>query len=140
MKKIGLILSMLMLPMLMFSQSIEGLWKTVDDKTGKAKSVVRIYKNDGKLYGKIIKLIDNDEENPLCTACNGDLKNEPIKGMQIINGLELNKGKWEGHDGILDPDNGKLYKCKIWAENDRKLNVRGYIGPVYRTQTWYRYQ
>ncbi|MFO7878809.1 MAG: DUF2147 domain-containing protein [Bacteroidota bacterium] len=140
MKKLSFLIFLFIFPFLLSAQSVEGLWKTIDDDTGKAKSIVRVYKANGMLYGEIVKLIDKEEDNPLCTECTGKLKDKPIEGMQIINGLEQKRGKWEGKDGILDPENGKLYKCKIWAEGDKKLSVRGYIGPVYRTQTWLRYR
>ncbi|MFP4663990.1 MAG: DUF2147 domain-containing protein [Bacteroidales bacterium] len=140
MKKLSFLIFLFIFPFLLSAQSVEGLWKTIDDNTGKAKSIVRVYKVNGMLYGEIVKLIDKEEDNPLCTECTGKLKNKPIEGMQIIKGLEQKRGKWEGKDGILDPENGKLYKCKIWAESDKKLSVRGYIGPVYRTQTWLRHR
>lgn len=121
---------------------VTGSWKTIDDETGKAKSIVKLYKKDGKLYGKITKLFRaaDEEQNPLCDECEGTLHNKPILGMQIINGLELDDDEWEGDDGILDPKNGKLYDCKIWVDEDDSdvLNVRGYIGFIYRTQTWHR--
>lgn len=138
MKKIIAIV-VFMLPVFLMAQSLEGLWKTVDDKTGKAKSIVKIYKSGGKLYGKVIEIIDKEVDVPKCTECKGKLKNKPIEGLQIINGLTKKRGKWKGDDGILDPENGKFYDCKIWLESKRKLNVRGYIGPIFRTQTWYRH-
>lgn len=138
MKKLAFIL-LFCIPSLVFSQSVKGLWKTIDDETGKVKSIVKIYKKNNLLYGKVVEVIDKQgRETPICDKCPGDLKNEPIEGMQIINGLELKRGKWKGDDGILDPEKGKYYNCKIWPENKHKLNVRGYIGPLFRTQTWLR--
>jgi len=121
---------------------VTGTWKTIDDETGKPKSLVKLYKKDGKLYGKIIKLFRtaDEEQDPLCDECEGALHNKKIIGMQIVNGLELDDDEWEGDDGILDPKNGKLYDCKIWLDEDNPdiLNVRGYIGWIFRTQTWHR--
>lgn len=120
---------------------IVGKWKTIDDGTGEVKSIVEITKKDGKLYGKIIKLFNEDPNyDPLCDECKDHLNGKKIIGMQIINGLKLNDGKWAGDNGILDPDNGKYYDCKIWVdkEDPKKLNVRGYIAFLYRTQTWIR--
>jgi len=119
--------------------SIIGKWKTIDDVTGEVKSIVNITIKDGKAYGKIIQLFNEDlNYDPVCNACKGRLKKNKIIGMQIINGLYLKDGKWVGKKGILDPDNGKLYNCKLWVdeENHYKLNVRGYIGFFYRSQTW----
>lgn len=123
----------------LFSQKEVGVWRTVDDDTGIDKSHVEIYKRNGKLYGKIVKILDTSEgENPLCTECSGALKNKPILGMQIINGLEKRRRDWYLDNGILDPENGRTYNCKIWLKDDNTLYVRGYVGFFYRTQEWYR--
>lgn len=119
--------------------SIKGRWKTIDDETGKAKSIVNIWVYKGKAYGKIIRLFrgPGEEKNPKCTECKGRLNGKPIKGMTIMWGLKKDGDEWE--DGsILDPANGKVYDCKIWTEGSGKLKVRGYLGPFYRTQTWYK--
>ncbi len=120
-------------------QSIIGQWKTIDDETKQARSIVELSIKNNKLYGKIVKLFPRSDETgeALCKKCKGSLKNQPILGMQIINGLSLEDGRWQ--DGkILDPNNGKFYSCKIWLEN-RNLKVRGYIGFFFRTQQWLRY-
>jgi uncharacterized protein (DUF2147 family) len=139
MKKIALIFAILFVPFFLHAQTVEGLWKTIDDETGKEKSIVKVYKSGGKLYGQVVRVLDKEPgTTPKCTACEGKLKNKNIEGMTIIFGLEKNKDKWEGKDGILDPAKGKYYKCKIWLESDNKLAVRGQIGPIGRTQTWHR--
>ena len=126
----------------LFAQSIEGVWKTVDDETGKTKSEVQLELKDGLLYGTIIKLYKEpgEDPDPLCTECSGKNKNKKIIGMQIVNGLEKSGVDWKKEDGILDPENGKLYFCKMWLDSDnpKELKVRGYIGFLYRTQTWYK--
>ena len=122
-----------------FSQSETGIWRTVDDQTGIDKSIVEIYKSGGKLYGKVIKIIDtSDGENPLCVNCKGGLKNKPILGMQIINGLQRKGKEWSGNDGLFDPETGRAYNGKIWLEDNNTLKVRGYVSFFYRTQTWHR--
>ena len=122
-----------------FSQSITGTWKTYDDETGTAKSHVKIWKGtDDKYYGKIIKLLDADDQSEVCSKCEGNKKDQPIIGMVIIDGLEKDDEEYE--DGtILDPNNGKVYDCKLWLE-DGKLQVRVYWGWFYRTQTWEKVQ
>jgi uncharacterized protein (DUF2147 family) len=124
------------------SKTEVGVWKTIDDDSGKAKSHVKIFIKDGKLYGNIIKLYreKGEEQNPLCTECKGSKKDKPIIGMQIISGLEKDGNEWYKDDGILDPSDGKVYDCKLWLdENDSDiLNVRGYIGWIYKTQNWHR--
>lgn len=131
-----LLLFLLFFSVSMYSQSIVGKWKTIDDNTGEAKSIVKIYIKNGKAYGDIIKLLNNKEENPLCDDCPGDRHMKPLMGLTIITGLKNDDGYWKADDGILDPANGKLYDVKIWRDGN-KLNVRGYIGPFFRTQTWY---
>lgn len=124
------------------AQSVLGKWKTIDDETGKAKSIVLIYKKDSKLYGKIVKLYKEkgEDQDPICKVCPGKRKNKKVVGMNIITALEKDGSEWEGDEAILDPNNGKLYDCKLWVDEDdsNKLQVRGYIGFFFRTQTWHR--
>ena len=122
--------------------SAVGRWTTVDDETKKPKSVVTIYEEGGKLFGKIEKLFrePNEEQNPLCDKCEGALKNQPILGMVILRDLKKDGDEWSGGT-ILDPANGKTYKCKIAVEDGgKKLKVRGFIGIalIGRTQYWVR--
>jgi uncharacterized protein (DUF2147 family) len=119
-----------------------GRWTTIDDETKKPKSVIAIYEENGKLFGKIEKLFrePNEPENPVCDKCEGALKNQPILGMVILRGLKKDDDEWTGGT-ILDPANGKTYKCKIAVEDGgKKLKVRGYIGMslLGRTQRWVR--
>jgi uncharacterized protein (DUF2147 family) len=121
------------------SQTVIGKWKTIDDETGKAKSIVEIYEKSGKIYGKVVDILEEENKKRVCSNCSGDDKNKPILGMIIIKGLS--KGGSEYTNGkILDPKNGKLYKCLITLETKDKLKVRGYIGIslLGRTQHWYR--
>lgn len=119
-----------------FSQEIYGTWETIDDETGKAKSHVKIYKGtDGKVYGKIVKIMDPKKQDAKCDKCSGAKKNKPIMGMLIIEGLTAEgDGDYSGGT-ITDPNKGKVYDCTIWYE-DGKLQVRGYWGWFFRTQTW----
>jgi uncharacterized protein (DUF2147 family) len=118
-----------------------GLWKTIDDHTGKPEALIRITENNGELRGKIEKLfLDIGEKNPKCDKCEGAQKDQPIIGMTILSGMKQ-EGTEYGDGQILDPANGKMYKSRMsLADNGRKLNVRGYIGmPMLgRTQTWLR--
>lgn len=119
-----------------------GLWKSIDDATGKPKALIRISEEGGVLTGKIEKLFRAPEEdqNPVCVKCEGELKDQPIIGMTILSGLKKDGDEYAGGQ-ILDPANGKLYKSKLTVQDDgRKLNVRGYVGmPMLgRTQTWLR--
>lgn len=122
-----------------FGQTVVGKWKTIDDETGEAKSIVEIYETDGKIYGKVVDIINTERRNAICEKCNDTRKDQPVLGMVIINGLEKDDDEYEGGK-ILDPEKGKEYKCKIWLddENKDKLYVRGYVAFFYRTQNWYR--
>lgn len=118
-----------------------GKWTTIDDKTGKKKSTVELYKHDSKLYGKIIYLYPREgrPDNAVCEKCTDDRKDKLLVGLQIVRGLEWDGEVW--HSGtIVDPENGKIYKTKMWIDESApdKLNVRGYLGPFFRTQTWTR--
>ncbi|MDW3193971.1 MAG: DUF2147 domain-containing protein [Cytophagales bacterium] len=121
------------------AQSIVGKWKTVDDNSGKERSVVEIFQEDDKYFGKIIKFIPGPDEDPdpICDECKGKKKDQKIVGLQIIEDMEKEGDQYEGGE-ILDPENGKVYDCKLWIE-DGKLKVRGYIMFLYRTQTWLPY-
>ena len=121
-------------------QSALGRWKTIDDATGKPKSVVEVYQaRDGSLAGRVAEILDTkDGPNPACDKCKGALHGKPIKGMVILWGLKPDAaGKWSG-GRVLDPENGKEYSSAVWLENPDRLRVRGYWGPFYRTQTWHR--
>lgn len=120
-----------------------GLWKTIDDKTKLARSHVRIVEVNGVLEGRIEKLLNrqpDDDPDNLCRACTGDRKDKPILGMKILWGLKHDDGVWEDGE-ILDPKNGKTYRCKMKVvDGGAKLDVRGFIGIslIGRTQTWVR--
>lgn len=118
--------------------SIYGLWKTIDDETKEPKSIVEIFERDGKIFGKIVKLFlePGEDQNPICDECIGEKRNDRIIGMEIIMEMSDSGNEWINGE-ILDPENGKIYKCKLWLE-DGLLKVRGYIMFFYRTQTWHR--
>ena len=121
------------------AQTASGKWKTIDDATGKAKSVVEIYENNGKIYGKIVDILDKSKEDKVCDECDGAKKGKPIKGMIILEGLKKKGSSWEGGT-ILDPNSGKVYKCSLTLDGPDKLKVRGFVGIslLGRTQSWQR--
>lgn len=121
------------------AQTIVGKWKTTDDKTGEDNSIVEIYESNGKIYGKVIQIMDPKKQNNKCNNCKGEDKDKPILGITVIKGLKKEGDKWTGGQ-ILDPKEGKLYKCTISLKNNNELEVRGYIGIslIGRTQVWKR--
>lgn len=127
-----------MISFISFSQSIEGYWATYDDESGKLESEVKLYIKDGKLYGKIIKLYEEDPKNAKCERCTDYRKDQPVLGMVFMTGLTLKGNEWTGKKALLHPKNGKEYDGKVWLEANDKLAVRGYLGWFYRTQYWVR--
>jgi uncharacterized protein (DUF2147 family) len=121
------------------AQSVFGKWKTLNSETGKTESIVEVYKKDGKAYAKIIEIMNKDDKDRVCDACQGENKNKPILGMVILNGLKPDGKEWNGGK-ILDPKNGKYYKCYITLLNNAKLKIRGFIGIslLGRTEYWYK--
>jgi uncharacterized protein (DUF2147 family) len=117
---------------------IVGKWKTIDDETHEAKSIVQIWKaEDGMYYGKIMKIFNEAKKDDICDKCDpkDSRYKQKVLGMKII--MKMKKtGDNEYTEGtILDPNNGKVYRCKLFREGTN-LAVRGYIAFLYRTQTW----
>jgi uncharacterized protein (DUF2147 family) len=128
------------LPAVAAEPGIAGRWKTFDDKTGKPKGIVLIYEQDGQFFGKVESAIDPKDANNICDLCKDERKNKPNVGMVILRHLKRDGDEYDGGD-ILDPDNGKVYRCKArLEEGGKKLVVRGYIGIslLGRSQTWTR--
>jgi len=119
-----------------------GTWRTISDKDDMQRSLVQIWEHDGKLFGKIIKIYPRptDPKELKCDLCEGSLKNAPTIGLRILWDLRKDDDQWV--DGlILDPENGKTYKCFIELQDGgKKLKVRGFLGVslIGRTQYWHR--
>lgn len=138
-----LIISTLLCSQLCFAtaDSPAGLWRTIDDKTDKPRSLVRIKEANGVVTATVEKgLLKTDKGDRVCTKCQDDRKDQPIIGMEIVRDMKRNGGRYDGGT-ILDPDNGKTYKCimKLNEAGDA-LEVRGYIGIslIGRSQIWQR--
>lgn len=138
--RLALLLSSLLLTALLNAQSIIGRWTSIDDETGKKKSIVEITERDGRLFGHLVQLFrdPHEDQDPVCKECDpkDDRYQRKVIGMEIIRDMVKDEEGWV--DGtILDPKNGSVYDCKLWLE-DGKLKVRGYVAFFYRTQTWVR--
>jgi len=118
---------------------VTGKWKTIDDETKEAKSIVEVYEKDGKIYGKVVEILNPAKKDSKCQNCKGEDKDKPILGLTIIKGLKKDGNEYTDGD-ILDPQKGKLYSCTIKLDGNDKLSVRGYMGIslIGRSQTWYR--
>ena len=137
-----LILTLLLFAPLSFAaDSPVGLWKTVDDKTNKPRSLVRIVEENGEYKGIVEKgLREDDNPERVCEKCDAPRKNQKIQGMTFMWGLKKDGNEFKGGE-ILDPENGKIYRCKMkLVDGGKKLDVRGFIGIalIGRTQTWWR--
>ena len=139
MKRILFFAVTLLFSVTLFAQNpLLGEWITVDDATREQKSIVRIYQADnGKYYGTIIQLLDENGETAVCTECTGEDHNKPIVGLTIIRDMQLKDNELRGGK-VLDPDNGKFYYAKVYLK-DGKLILRGSLdkaGLLGRSQTW----
>jgi len=118
-----------------------GLWKTIDDDGKTEKSLVRITDSGGVLSGKIEKIFDPGKQDSTCDKCTDERKDKPVLGMVILRNLKLDpddKEIWSGGE-VLDPNNGKTYKARLKPlDGGKQLQMRGYLGPFYRTQVWHR--
>ncbi len=118
-----------------------GLWKTIDDKTGKPRGLIRIYEQNGLFFGKVEKgLAPELEKSPTCNACKDDRKDKPMIGLVIMRNMKFEAGEYRNGD-ILDPDNGSVYRCKFrLTDGGTKLQLRGFLGfsLLGRTQIWLR--
>ncbi len=139
MNKYILLIIFLCISISVTAQDIFGKWKTIDDETGEEKSIVEIYEKDGKVFGKIIEILNPLKKDALCTACEGEDYNKPILGFQLIKNLTKD-GDYYKNGSIFDPQKGKMYTCRLGvdADNPDVLEVRGYIAFFYATQYWQR--
>ncbi|MGY0619792.1 DUF2147 domain-containing protein [Lysobacter sp. A378] len=141
--RMKLLALLLVLPLsALAQQSPVGTWTTIDDDTGKAKSTVEIYQADnGTLSGRVLEVMQSAQgDNPICSECDGERKNQPIEGMVILWDAKQDGDIWKGGK-ILDPAKGKVYSLKLQPNGDgTKLEVRGFMGfsLLGRTQTWVR--
>jgi hypothetical protein len=119
-----------------------GLWSTIDDDKHIVTSVMRLaVDKDGKLMGWVIRILNPDApKDGLCSECQGDRHNRPVEGMVVLWGMARDGEKWTG-GRILDPGDGKEYRCTVQLKDPERLEVRGYIGISLfgRTQIWERY-
>ncbi len=123
----------------LFAQDVFGTWYSLDPDTGENESIIRVYKQGDEVYGRIETILREEDKDKTCIECTGEDKDRPIEGLVIMKGLKKDGEEYNGGT-ILDPKNGKYYKCYITLEDENKLKLRGYIGfsVIGRTEYWYR--
>ncbi|MER3318986.1 MAG: DUF2147 domain-containing protein [Allomuricauda sp.] len=123
-----------------WSQTVFGKWKTVDDRNGITKAIIEVYKEDGLMHAKVVKILEEGKKDARCIKCDGELKDKPILGMKIMDNFKKNnKGIYKG-DRLFDPEQAMTFRGRVWLDEDDEnlLKVRGYLAFLYRTQTWHR--
>lgn len=121
------------------AQSIQGKWKIFNKHTGQVRSIIEVFKKDQKIYGKVLHIMDPEDQDNLCTECKGKDKNQKIEGLVLVK--DFKKDGPEYVDGtITNPSDGRIYDAKLWLDEDNPniLHVRGYIAFFYKTMEWER--
>lgn len=129
----------------LWAKDITGTWQQIDDKSGAAKAIIVIFKEDNNTYsGKIVKVTPRPGYTPRekCNNCPAPYTNQPILGMTIIKGLKhVNSTNNYEKGRIIDPLSGKIYDVKVRLNNTgKRLTLRASIGVsvLGRNQTWIR--
>jgi uncharacterized protein (DUF2147 family) len=119
-------------------QSAIGHWQIVDSD-GTPGGQAEIYVENGKLFGRVTQVRPGRTPQDLCDKCSGEYKNQLILGMVIMRNFHPDGEDWVGGT-VVDPENGWVYKGKIWSEGNDKVHLRGYIGIslLGRTEVWTR--
>lgn len=154
MKKIMAVLASLLLfgTLCFAADPAEGYWLSIDEKTNEETAGWKIWQEGGKLYGKILSLAGKPLDE-MTTGGKGKSYDNFMKGVDIgtlrtvgtswiWDLTNQGEGKW-ANGYIIDPNDGKRYKCRItFHKADGKkyktdtLEMRGEIGPFGRSQFW----
>lgn len=121
--------------------TVVGKWRTIDDGNGKPSSIVEVYLENNKLYGRVLQVLQSSQgPHPKCIKCSGERKDQPVEGMVIMWDLTSKDGVQWDNGSILDPKNGTSYRCRVKLASPERLQVRGFVGISLfgRTQTWER--
>lgn len=120
------------------AQSVIGKWYSVDPDDQK-ETIIELYLKEGKLFGKVVALLQDEDKNKTCNKCPGEFKGKPLLGMEILQGFSFENNIWT-KGVILVPKTGREYKCNISIDDKQRLVIRGYIGFSLfgRSTYWYR--
>ena len=114
-----------------------GNWQYVD---GARTTFIRTFEDGGQLKAEIEKVTKGGVDDPAaaCAKCSGENKDKPMKGLIILWDTKKDGGNWK--DGkLLDPDSGRLVNGSTELdEGGRKLNVKGSVSIIHKTQVWVR--
>lgn len=137
----GLVIATLLIAMssAIQAQTPVGTWVTIDDKRQVDIAHIRIYQEDGKLFGQVVKLLPN-AQNRTCNGCEGHEKGRSIVGMTLIRDVISMDEKYWGKGKLFDPNSGREFDCAMWLDTPDILKVRASFGLsiIGRTQTWTR--
>lgn len=121
-------------------KTVFGKWKTIDDRNGVEKAIIKIYEKEGLMYGEVHEILEEGKKDAVCEKCDDERKDMPVLGMEIITAAKKSdKNEYKGKT-LFDPEQAMTFRCKIWLDDDDEdlLKVRGYLAFIYRTQTWIR--
>jgi uncharacterized protein (DUF2147 family) len=121
-------------------QNAVGHWQVLNSD-GSPGGKVETYLQEGKLFGRVTEVRPGRTPKDVCDKCTGDNKNQQILGMVMMRNFHSEGDDWV--DGtVVDPENGKEYKGKVWAVGKDTLKMRGFIGIslLGRTESWVRIQ
>ena len=116
-----------------------GHWQVMNSD-GTPGGKVDTYLENGKLFGRVTEVRPGRTPKDVCDKCSGEYKNQLILGMVNMRNFHTEADDWVGGT-VVDPENGKEYKGKIWAVGKDTLRMRGYILGISllgRTETWTR--
>ncbi len=124
------------------AQAYLGDWRAVDDESGEARAVVRLYEDGGQLFGRIVQVLPTRREptpNFGCRSCVGEFAGADLRDIPIVRDLEW-QGEGFGGGHIYDPRSGRRYNAALTLDGENRLRVRGYVGfrALGRTQVWER--
>ena len=115
--------------------SAVGNWQYVD---GTKITFITTVEEGSQLKARITKVTKDGKDDPAatCSKCSGDSKDKPMAGLLILWDTKKDGENWK--DGkLLDPDTGRVVTGKVdVADGGRKLNVKGSVAFISKTQAW----
>lgn len=124
---ISLILKVFLISTYLSGQSPIGIWESYHPDKKTPLSHIEIYQSDEAYSARIVKIIDQDVVTR-CDKCKGELENELLVGMIVLRDLKK-KGNGKFKNGqIINPTNGKTYKCNLEVLTPDQLKIHAFVG------------